>query len=278
MNIFATDIDNTFLVHGEEPSDKSVEAVKLLLENEYELVAVSGRVASSIRNVMDKLNIKPYIIGTNGAIILDPEDNIIYKNPLPKSTLKKLIEIAKKHNLDFQMYSEDTYYSNRIDTSKIKHMHLGEGKYCVDLVISNNLEDYILNNEVDIYKFFMYISYEDNKELHNELKTLDDIYIVLSGDKSMDIMAKNVSKGHALEKLTTILGVKKEDTVAIGDHENDIDMIQYAGTGIAMGNAIESLKEASDYITDDVKNDGFYKAVVKTVINKMRIDMKGELC
>lgn len=262
MKIFATDIDDTFLIHGKIPSEKSEEAIKMLYKNGYNVVAVSGRVASSIRNVMDNLDIKPYIIGTNGAIILDPKDNIVYKNPLKKSTIKQLINIARKHNLDFQMYSENTYYSNRIDTSKIKHMHLGEGKYCVDLVISRHIEDYVLKEDVNIYKFFMYISYEDNEDLYNELKSLKDIYIVLSGDKSLDIMSKGVSKGNALKKLANILEVDRENTVAIGDHENDIEMIQFAGNGIAMGNAIETLKDVADYTTESVENDGFYKAVV----------------
>lgn len=268
MKIFATDIDDTFLVHGSDPSEKSKEAIKMLSKNGYDIVAVSGRVASSIRNVMDNLDLKPYIIATNGAIILDPKDNIVYKNPLSKATILQLIEIARKHNLDFQMYSENTYYSNRIDTSKLRHMHLGGGKYCVDLVIIKDIEEYVLKDNIDIYKFFMYISYDDNDELYKELKSLDDIYIVLSGDKSLDIMSKDVSKGNALKNLASILGVDKSQVTAIGDHENDIEMIKFAGTGIAMGNAISTLKEEADFITDDVKNDGFHKAVVKLLEEK----------
>ena len=62
-------------------------------------------------------------------------------------------------------------------------------------------------------------------------------------------MPKDVNKAASLDKILPVLGVKREETVCCGDGFNDISMIQYAGVGVAMGNAQQVVKEAADYVT-----------------------------
>lgn len=75
------------------------------------------------------------------------------------------------------------------------------------------------------------------------------------------MLNKSASKGQALKDLAQILSIPRENIMAIGDNENDIDMIEYAGMGVAMGNAIASVKDVSDYITDTNEQDGVAKAI-----------------
>ena len=74
---------------------------------------------------------------------------------------------------------------------------------------------------------------------------------------------KNIDKGSAIENILIPMGYKKEEIMAFGDGENDINMIKLAHIGIAMGNAIESLKEVSDYVTESNENDGIALALYK---------------
>lgn len=82
----------------------------------------------------------------------------------------------------------------------------------------------------------------------------------------LEFLNKNVNKGLGLQLLAKHLGIKRKEIIAIGDAENDRHMIEYAGLGIAMGNAFESIKEIADYITDSNDEDGVAKAIEKFVL------------
>jgi Cof subfamily protein (haloacid dehalogenase superfamily) len=105
------------------------------------------------------------------------------------------------------------------------------------------------------------------KEIRDELKEIDDIELASSSRHNIEITRKGVSKGRAVEVLGSYYNIKREEIVAIGDSENDLTMIEYAGLGIAMGNAIDVVKVKADYITDTNNNDGVVKAINKFIVN-----------
>ena len=76
-----------------------------------------------------------------------------------------------------------------------------------------------------------------------------------------DIYTLNHNKAVGIQKLIEYLGIKREEIIAFGDGHNDAEMLNYAGLGIAMGNAIEKVKKASDYITKDIDDSGIYYAL-----------------
>ena len=81
----------------------------------------------------------------------------------------------------------------------------------------------------------------------------------------MEIMNKGVSKGNALSVLCKLLNIDSQNVMAIGDNENDIPMLKFAGTGIAMGNGEDIVKEMADYVTDTNDNDGVANAINKFI-------------
>jgi Cof subfamily protein (haloacid dehalogenase superfamily) len=98
------------------------------------------------------------------------------------------------------------------------------------------------------------------KEFFNEYNVVKTMPIVL------EIMDKDCNKGYGVKVLAEKLGIKKEEVICIGDQANDIEMITYAGLGIAMGNAIEELKSVAQYVTSDNDNDGVAKAIEKFIL------------
>nr|WP_264175104.1 HAD-IIB family hydrolase [Clostridium tagluense] len=82
----------------------------------------------------------------------------------------------------------------------------------------------------------------------------------------LEVMDKDCNKGYGVKVLGDMLGIKKEEIICIGDEANDIEMITYAGLGIAMGNAIEELKDVAEYVTLDNDNDGVAKAIEKFIL------------
>ena len=105
------------------------------------------------------------------------------------------------------------------------------------------------------------------KEAKEELiACTTDLEVVSSWDDNFEIMKKGSSKGEAVQMLAKYLGVSQEEVMCIGDSENDLSMITWAGTGVAMGNAIDSVKDVANYVTADNKHGGVAEAIRKFVL------------
>ncbi len=95
---------------------------------------------------------------------------------------------------------------------------------------------------------------------------MNEFEVVSSHFDNFEVTGKGVSKGNAVKVLANYYGIDSEQVICIGDSENDLSMIKYAGLGIAMGNADENVKEAAKYITDNNNCDGVAKAIEKFVL------------
>ncbi len=121
---------------------------------------------------------------------------------------------------------------------------------------------YIKENKQAVKK--IEIAFNDLKfrdDLYTYLQTLKDVTIVSSHHTNIEATNQNVSKGLALEFLIDQLNLNKDETLAIGDNDNDLSMIQMAGIGIAMKNSSPLLLENADLITASIDDDGFTKAI-----------------
>ena len=92
--------------------------------------------------------------------------------------------------------------------------------------------------------------------------------MVSSWNNNFEIMNKGASKGHAVQVLANYYDIDKESIICIGDSENDLPMIKYAGLGIAMGNAPDYVKNQADYVTDTNSEHGVAKAIEKFILNE----------
>ena len=92
--------------------------------------------------------------------------------------------------------------------------------------------------------------------------------VIRSVDFMLEFMKKGCSKATGLEKLSKYLNIKKEEIIAIGDAQNDIEMIEYAGVGVAMGNANDEIKNIADFVTKSNEEDGVSYVIDKFIINQ----------
>lgn len=92
--------------------------------------------------------------------------------------------------------------------------------------------------------------------------------ILRSGPNSIEILNNKASKGQSLSELANLLHIPQERIMAIGDSGNDIDMVEYAGLGIAMGNAVPAVKAVADVITENAENFGVAHAINRYLFNE----------
>ena len=100
---------------------------------------------------------------------------------------------------------------------------------------------------------------EHQKKLLDDL--LDECSVTSWNDTGIDIIPKDGGKSAGIRQYLDLLGIDRSESMAFGDGENDIDMLEFVGVGVAMGNADDAVKAAADYVTDTVDNDGIAKAL-----------------
>ena len=100
-------------------------------------------------------------------------------------------------------------------------------------------------------------------EIRKELRKVQGIKITSSWPNNIEVMNEGVDKGNAVKILAEKMNIDREDIIAFGDNYNDIEMIKFAGLGVAMGNAEELIKQEADYVTDTNQDSGVAKAIYK---------------
>lgn len=269
IKLFAFDIDGTLLDNKSKVPDSSIEALKKLDDVGIKVVLASGRVFSSVKYNQNLLNIKGPIVATNGSLI-SLDGRYIYKTyPLEEDKLKQLYEFCISNRLDFHIYDDENYYTNRVNLEKIKHLEIDNDygmNYQVDLIYKNDPISYLIENNKKAVKFQI-SGIDDNNLSRNEIvKVLnndfsDSLYITSSGFSQLEIGNKNATKWSSIEEICKILGINRNEVAAIGDAHNDIPMVSNAELGFAMGNANEELKEIADIIVANNESSGVLEAV-----------------
>lgn len=229
------------------------------------LVLCTGRPESGIRPYLKDLGYleeNHYIISQNGANIYESQTGKRVMDAfLNSSAIQKWIELGKNHGVSVMGAGVDYYYS--FDEDPTEWMEY-------DVKIVNGSLKRISKEEslsTDFYKLLLL----GEEEQLNEFETVipndwrDEFYVVRSQKYLIEVLTKGVNKAFGLEKLANKLGIQPSEIAAIGDAANDIEMLEYAGLAIAMGNASEEVKAIADIVTDTNENNGVIKAIDKLI-------------
>lgn len=270
--LICIDMDGTLL---NEKGEVPLENQKALQEAHKKGVTIAlstGRNYRCASIFSDMIGVSGPVIAANGAQIGTREQKEpIFISVMSKESLTQFYRIAEK-------YPMTTYFMT--DWGIISNIDLAEDHPYK--VLNRSLpEDAKLRLEVveDFYEAFERFDGEilkaiciEGKEkgkltnLRKELEALDCYELVASWHDNVEIMNKGVSKGEGVRRLAEHLGIQQHEIMCMGDSENDLSMIKYAGLGVAMGNASDEIKAAADYVTDTNIQAGVAKAVRQWVL------------
>jgi Cof subfamily protein (haloacid dehalogenase superfamily) len=182
----------------------------------------------------------------------------------------EMIRLTREKGLFCHFFSKDTIFTERLINISTRYTewnkYLAEEDQ-VKIRVLENFEDMTEQEKSEIFKAVVVDDDESKLQYVREqiLKTG-----IVSASKSLadniEIMSKEVSKGNAVSRLAELLCIDKSEIITIGDNENDISMIEYAGLGVAMGNAEQCLKDKADYVTADYMADGVAQVVEKFIL------------
>ncbi|MBQ8592592.1 MAG: Cof-type HAD-IIB family hydrolase [Lachnospiraceae bacterium] len=256
--IFFTDLDGTLLNDAKEITPKTRKALDTIAANGHKLVLISGRPVLSVLEVKETLHLDypgMYIIAYNGGCIYDCDnDRLLLEKRVSLEDAAHLVEASKQAGLYCQTYT---------DTHIITSEHGPELDYYTKTIHLpyHITEDVIGMLDKPPYKLHT-ICLDDRSRLEafcDSLSTWAEnrIQMIFSNDKYLELIPYDSGKGFALKYLSEYLGVAIENTLSAGDADNDISMIEAAGTGVAMLNGAQSVKDIADVITPaDNNNDG----------------------
>ncbi|MGL5379466.1 Cof-type HAD-IIB family hydrolase [Clostridium sp.] len=269
------DMDGTLLGKRRQISNKSKEVIKNAHDKGVEIVVTTGRIYNNAAYFSHILGVESPVIAANGAIVREKHtDRVIYESPIPKDDCIRLIEILYKNKMQFHFYTNDMIYSSNkfveFGTKIYMTKQIGYESLKIKYDIIRDIEEWKIlfeENHRKITKCIVFsVSPQKLARFKDKINEIKSIVCFGSGSHSLEINYKDASKGEAVRQLAKHYGFNRDEIICIGDNENDVSMIEYAGLGIAMENAIEDVKKVADYITDNNKNDGVAKAIEKFIL------------
>lgn len=277
--LLCLDMDGTVLNSEKKVSEENLKAIKKAHNLGVKIAICTGRLFANARVYADIFGIEAPIIASNGAYIRDKDsDDVIYKSVLGREKARELYSIVQKYGFALFFNECNSVISGKkFDDDKNIYVRMNKElpeDRRVRLLYSEDMLDIIDKEGDEILKCICIdedaIKTENYKKLNNARKEVLEaggFEIASSFRNNFEVMCEGVSKGRAVKVLADFYGISREEVMCIGDNENDLSMIEYAGMGVAMGNAEESVKKVSNYVTDTNNKSGVAKAINKFIIN-----------
>lgn len=243
------DIDDTLIPRGSQAIEESaIKSINKLKENGIEVLIATGRARYFIQDPIHQEVNPNYTITINGACVYDANTEVVYKVPMVRSEVESLLAYALEHDLGFATKLEnEMHVYNKMETFQTTYLKGSPKGY-----ILKDFHHKKLGLETPMGVFLM----GDEKLIEASSVLADDGFYAKAYTDAYDVYSKGAGKISGIEFVLDKLGVSWENVIAFGDAANDIQMLEHASIGVAMGNAPQIVKDASDYVTRNIIEDG----------------------
>lgn len=260
--MIAIDVDDTLFNDDRIVSDATKLALIEAVKKGVIVTLATGRMYASTKQIAEQVTLNVPLITYNGSLIKNLlDETVLYERSVPKEVAEFVFNYAEKHDLHLQAYHNDQLYVKK-DNQRIKdYSKLASVPYIVE-------PNFQRLSSVDSTKLLIFDepAYLDQIAEDLAVSIGEQVHITKSKPYFLEILHKDGTKGHAVQFLANHYGCELSEVIAIGDSWNDREMINLAGLGVAMGNAIDELKEIADFITYSNNEDGVRHVLEKFVL------------
>jgi len=270
IKLLALDMDGTTLQDDETISKIDLDAIKKANAQGILIVPSSGRSIDNIPMEIINLPVK-YAITKNGSIINDVENNVeLYHEVIDCELAKRIVKFLEGKNIFLlaDINGKRIISGDNLENVKAtyKNLHFDQAN------VVANLYDYIDNNQCSIDKVGILVMDEDiRRAILDKQRDFLELNIMQTSPISIEINNRLASKGNALKWLAKRLGMSQENIAAIGDSDNDLIMLCYAGYSFAMTNGTLYARETADEITLSNQENGVAFAIDKILTHNYNI-------
>jgi Cof subfamily protein (haloacid dehalogenase superfamily) len=249
IKLLAIDLDDTLLKSDLSLSGANKAAIRAATERGVRVVLASGRNIYSMKRYADELGLTSaddLMICTNGAEIVSIIDSkILYENKMSRSLCEEVVSLSRDFGLSWQIYAEGRILVSQKNQWTQRDTDLtGQPNECIqdrDAWFARGTLKMVLPGDPELIAR----AYPRFKSHFGARAS-----VLVSKPYFLEVMDPHSDKGYALERVSGMLGVRREQTMAIGDSINDIGMVRWAGLGCAVGNALPELKAAAGLVAD----------------------------
>lgn len=261
--LLAVDMDGTLLDSDRNISKKNMKALLEASEQGVLVVVATGRALKGVTKYRELLKLNAPVITYNGSMIVHPAtDEILFEQELVAEDARKIIRLGLECETTMCIWSDNQLYGNVLN-DKIHDYKTYSG---VEPVL---IEDYDMLYKQGITKILWYDAPAKLKELElkfNEESFFKETVCCRSMPFFLEFFNSKASKGQALKKLGELYQIPLSEMIAIGDADNDISMLEFAGISVAMGNADERLKKMVDYVTSSNDENGVAEVIQRYIL------------
>lgn len=264
FKMICLDIDGTLLNSKHQITDEVKSAINIAVnEKNIPVILVSARMPKGITFLQRELEIEQPIICYSGALILDKDNNVLSKEFISVPNLDEVYKLTKSHNIHMSLYKDNEWYIEEMDYWAKQESEITN--IIPKIKDFNELMQLWREEGAGPNKILCMANPEEISVLKENIHD-NSLNIYPSKPTYLEIMPGKASKTSAINCLQKKFNVDKTEIIAMGDNYNDIDMIEYAGLGIAMGNAPEDVKKHADYVTSTNDEDGVAEALKKYIL------------
>lgn len=262
--LIAFDMDGTLYTGAKTITDASKAAIAQALAQGKKVAISSGRVLDQLKSVMRELDGVNYAVSGNGSVVYDfKHDSYILKRSIAPEVCKAVVDACSNADVMFETFSNGHFYFDTKDLARMDHFAMGayvnlfkDYGHAIDDVLA-----FTADPTQEIQKLNLHFTSTEIRDHFMDVFKQLHAHVDFSEGTSIEMTAAGVHKGSGLSALAKHLGLTMDEVIAVGDGGNDLDMIRMAGLGVAMGNAVDELKELADVIVSDNEHDGCAEAI-----------------
>lgn len=259
--LIALDVDGTLLNDHHELTDQTIETIQEVHDQGCYIVLCTGRAPVSTLPILEQLGLEGTMITHNGAVTVHADErgqSLVNEFTFNLSEIEPLLAYARREGIHFDVCTAFNMYIERVGEYE-KMMYK-------KFLINPKLVTSVSELGVPIVKFTLFAVPEVLDRVQRdweEQKLYGNLSMIRSGDLFIDVMNPVANKGNALKALAATLEIKPEEIVAIGNYYNDLEMMDFAGLGIAVENSPDDVKKAADVVTSSNNDEGVHAAIRK---------------
>lgn len=257
------DIDGTLILRDGTFPESAQEAMRRAKENGHHMVLCTGRCKAQITSWFP-MELLSGIVSCAGSCVTYG-DEVIYQKLMDKDRLAAMTVYFRQNNMPFYLQAEDAIYTNPWAAKEgwEAFLELGRTQSEIEKIFGQIQVAEHPEQEPGIEKALYYRCKKPAAEVQNDLtdyfNVTDSSYKVTRFCDG-EITCSGIDKASGMQHYLDRAGISREDSIAVGDGPNDLEMIAYAHTGVAMGNSIPALKKEAGLVCGRVDEDGLYGA------------------
>ena len=265
--LVALDMDGTLLTSEKTVLPETLEDLRFARDAGVSLAYCTGRGLAELRSYLPRLPMLRYAICNSGSVVYDcREDRPLLSQDIPAALCREILAVAARFPCMPQFLTETESVVARRDVTHMADFHMGvyQSMY---LEVTRQVDDMIAEGVRlgDISKINLYFPDQATRlQAHAALKNLP-ISLVLTEQTGLEMTAQSVTKASGLQHLAKLLGLSPAETAAVGDGENDREMLMWAGFSAAMGNALPEIQVLCDFVAPDNDHNGVGAALRRAI-------------